>query len=51
MMLFQGHWQGKGVFNVEQLPPQPFLAELTKQGLPWHVRELKEEEQAALFAV
>lgn len=51
IMLFQGHWQGKGVFNVEQLPPQPFLAELTKQGLPWHVRELKEAEQAALFAV
>jgi saccharopine dehydrogenase (NAD+, L-lysine-forming) len=51
MMLFQGHWQGKGVFNVEQLPSQPFLAELAKQGLPWHVRELKAGEQQALFAV
>lgn len=33
-------WDGKGVFNVEQFDPEPFLEELAKQGLPWHVKEL-----------
>jgi len=28
------------VFNVEQFPPQPFLDEVARQGLPWHVKEL-----------
>jgi saccharopine dehydrogenase (NAD+, L-lysine-forming) len=40
MMVARGEWSGTGVFNVEQLNPDPFLAELTKQGLPWHVKEL-----------
>jgi saccharopine dehydrogenase (NAD+, L-lysine-forming) len=39
------------VFNVEELPPRPFLEELGKQGLPWHVRDLAPSEQADLFAV
>ena len=51
MMLFKGAWSGKGVFNVEQLPPEPFLEELGRQGLPWHVRELNPSEQRDLFAV
>jgi saccharopine dehydrogenase (NAD+, L-lysine-forming) len=40
MMIVKGLWSGAGVFNVEQLPPAPFLAEVSRQGLPWHVREL-----------
>jgi saccharopine dehydrogenase (NAD+, L-lysine-forming) len=51
MMMFKGAWKGEGVFNVEQLPPEPFLKELGPQGLPWHVRELKTGEQGELFAV
>jgi saccharopine dehydrogenase (NAD+, L-lysine-forming) len=51
MMLFRGAWKGRGVFNVEQLPPEPFLEELGAQGLPWHVRELAASEQSELFAV
>jgi saccharopine dehydrogenase (NAD+, L-lysine-forming) len=39
MMVLQGLWSGQGVFNVEQFPPEPFLAEVAKQGLPWHVEE------------
>jgi saccharopine dehydrogenase (NAD+, L-lysine-forming) len=46
IMIARELWKGKGVFNVEQLDPDPFLAELARQGLPWHVRELKEEENA-----
>lgn len=40
IMLFKGLWSGEGVFNVEQFPPGPFLAEVARQGLPWHVQEL-----------
>lgn len=36
MMFFKGLWSGKGVFNVEEFDPDPFLSELAKQGLPWH---------------
>ncbi|MEZ5844478.1 MAG: saccharopine dehydrogenase family protein [Hyphomicrobiaceae bacterium] len=51
MMLFQGHWKGDGVFNVEQLPPKPFMDEIGKQGLPWHCKEITEADQADLFKV
>lgn len=40
IMLAKGLWSGTGVLNVEQFDPDPFLAELAKQGLPWHVKEL-----------
>ena len=40
MMVLEGLWTGHGVFNVEQLPPAPFLDEVARQGLPWHVRDL-----------
>ena len=36
MMFMRGEWSGAGVFNVEEFNPDPFLAELAKQGLPWH---------------
>jgi saccharopine dehydrogenase (NAD+, L-lysine forming) len=51
MMFFKGAWGGTGVLNVEQLPSKPFLDELAKQGLPWHVEELAPAEQGELFAV
>ncbi len=51
MMMFKGLWSGKGVFNVEQLPSKPFLDELGKQGLPWHVKEITPADQKDLFAV
>jgi saccharopine dehydrogenase (NAD+, L-lysine-forming) len=35
MMMLTGEWSGKGVFNVEQLNPDPFLAKLGEYGLPW----------------
>ncbi len=37
-MVLDGHWGGAGVFNVEQFNPDPFLAELGPNGLPWHER-------------
>jgi len=39
-MVLTGQWRGKGVFNVEQFDPEPFLEELGRRGLPWHVEEM-----------
>ncbi|HXK75496.1 MAG TPA: saccharopine dehydrogenase family protein [Bacteroidaceae bacterium] len=36
MLFFEGKWKKPGVFNVEQLDPDPFMAHLNEQGLPWH---------------
>ncbi|HOD69899.1 MAG TPA: saccharopine dehydrogenase family protein [Deltaproteobacteria bacterium] len=44
MMVMKGVWAGRGVFNVEQLPPEPFLEEVARQGLPWHAVKLGPEE-------
>lgn len=35
MMMVQGKWRGAGVFNVEELDPDPFLEQLMVRGLPW----------------
>ena len=32
-------WQGKGVFNVEEFDPDPYMDMLNKFGLPWVVEE------------
>lgn len=34
-MMLTGQWTGKGVFNMEQLDPDPFMAALNEHGLPW----------------
>jgi saccharopine dehydrogenase (NAD+, L-lysine-forming) len=38
-MMVSGKWKGAGVFNMEQLDPDPFLEDVGKRGLPWHVEE------------
>jgi len=35
MLMLTGEWSGKGVFNVEEFNPDPFLRKLEKHGLPW----------------
>ncbi len=37
MMVLKGIWKGAGVFNMEQLDPDPFMDQLNRQGLPWQV--------------
>src|SRR5690606_5663842 len=37
-LMLEGKWKKPGVFNVEQFDPDPFMAQLMVQGLPW--REL-----------
>jgi len=43
-LMLEGKWQGKGVFNMEEFDPDPFMDELNKQGLPWKVMELGADE-------
>ena len=40
MMMVQDKWMKPGVWNMEQLDPDPFMEELNKHGLPWQVVEL-----------
>jgi saccharopine dehydrogenase (NAD+, L-lysine-forming) len=35
ILMTNGIWKGEGVFNVEQLDPQPFMNALNQYGLPW----------------
>lgn len=34
-MMLEGHWLQPGVWNLEQLDPDPFLSALPGHGLPW----------------
>ncbi|WP_104204869.1 saccharopine dehydrogenase family protein [Billgrantia saliphila] len=43
MLMLQGIWKGEGVFNVEQLDPDPFMERIGDMGLPWQVVELDPE--------
>jgi saccharopine dehydrogenase (NAD+, L-lysine-forming) len=40
-LMLEGKWSGKGVFNMEEFDPDPFMEELNIQGLPWKVLELE----------
>ena len=40
-LMLTGKWKGEGVFNMEQLDPDPFMDMLNRHGLPWQVRDLK----------
>ncbi|HCF05711.1 MAG: Saccharopine dehydrogenase [Desulfomicrobiaceae bacterium] len=40
MLMMTGVWHAPGVYNMEQLDPDPFMEKLNKHGLPWVVREL-----------
>jgi saccharopine dehydrogenase (NAD+, L-lysine forming) len=39
VMMVTGKWRGAGVFNMEQMDPDPFLEDVGKRGLPWQVEE------------
>ena len=39
-MVVTGKWAGDGVFNIEELDPDPFMDMLNADGLPWQVEEL-----------
>lgn len=39
MMLLTKTWDKKGIFNIEEFDPDPFMEALNKWGLPWVVEE------------
>ncbi|MEL0071428.1 MAG: saccharopine dehydrogenase family protein [Rhodobiaceae bacterium] len=39
-LMLDGTWRKPGVFNLEQLDPDPFMAMLNEHGLPWQYVEL-----------
>jgi saccharopine dehydrogenase (NAD+, L-lysine-forming) len=38
-MILEKKWTGDGVFNIEQMDPDPFMDDLNNFGLPWKVVE------------
>ena len=38
-MMLTNRWKKAGVYNMEQFDPDPFMEELSRQGLPWKIRE------------
>ncbi len=38
-MMLEGKWMQPGVWNIEQMDPDPFMDALNQHGLPWHVIE------------
>ncbi len=47
-LLATGQWKGAGVFNMEELDPDPFLETVSKFGLPFKVEELDPEKNYEL---
>ena len=41
-LMIQGKWKNSGVFNMEQLDPDPFMDMLNQHGLPWQYKELNQ---------
>ncbi len=39
-MMLEKKWKQAGVWNIEQFDPDPFMEDMNKYGLPWHVVEL-----------
>jgi len=39
-LMVTGKWRGKGVFNMEQMDPDPFMAAIGPRGLPWVLAKL-----------
>jgi saccharopine dehydrogenase (NAD+, L-lysine forming) len=38
-LIARGVWRGTGVMSPEQFNPDPFLARMAREGMPWHVRD------------
>ncbi len=44
-LMLEKKWYKTGVYNMEEFDPDPFMEELNKQGLPWHIKELNSPEE------
>lgn len=41
-MILEGKWRQPGVWNMEQMDPDPFMDDMNEYGLPWQVIEAPE---------
>lgn len=41
-LMIEGTWKKAGVVHMEQMDPDPFMADMNAHGLPWEVLELKD---------
>ena len=39
MMVMTGTWKKPGVYNMEEVDPDPVMDALNKRGLPWKISE------------
>lgn len=46
-LIAQGDWLKPGVWNMEQMDPDPFMADLNEYGLPWQCIELAAHNNGA----
>lgn len=44
-MMVEGKWMQAGVWNMEQLDPDPFMADMNQYGLPWKTIELTDKSE------
>ena len=44
-LMLEGKWQKKGVYNMEEFDPDPFMEELMVQGLPWKIEEKSNSQE------
>ena len=49
--MLEGHWCKVGVWNMEQLDPDGFMADLNQFGLPWKCVELTHQQAEKLAAI
>ena len=38
-LISERRWRGTGVMSPEQFDPDPFLERLSREGMPWHIRD------------
>jgi saccharopine dehydrogenase (NAD+, L-lysine-forming) len=46
--MLTGQWHKPGVFNMEELDPDPFMKDLNEFGLPWRIQELPSDGPSPL---
>jgi saccharopine dehydrogenase (NAD+, L-lysine-forming) len=49
--MLEGHWRKVGVWNMEQLDPDGFMADLNQFGLPWKCVELTHQQAEKLAVI
>jgi saccharopine dehydrogenase (NAD+, L-lysine-forming) len=49
--MLEGNWRKVGVWNMEQLDPDGFMADLNQFGLPWKCVDLTHQQAEKLAVI